>query len=120
MVFVFVDNTKGDITKSQLTCQHKTCWPCSNNKNTRGFFLFHRHPFLTECTAEPLLFYKNNRARGGAYQSLQTRSAGKRMVEQSFPTCNIASCLLPNRLGRSCRSVLLANGEPSPHSGPSA
>src|SRR5260370_42645414 len=54
MVFVFVDNAKGDITNSKLTCQYKTCRPCSSNKNTRDFFLFHRHPsFLTECADEP-------------------------------------------------------------------
>src|SRR6266567_357308 len=44
MIFVFVDNAKGDITKSKLTCQHKTCWPCSGNKNLRSFFLLHHNP----------------------------------------------------------------------------
>src|SRR5690554_1664164 len=47
MVFVFVDNAKGDITKSKLACQHKTCWSCSRNKNMRDFFLFHNNPRLT-------------------------------------------------------------------------
>src|SRR6266571_2183911 len=44
MVFVFVDNAKGDITKSELPCQHKTCWSRSSDKNTRSFFLFHNNP----------------------------------------------------------------------------
>src|SRR5579859_3809174 len=46
MVFVFVDDTKGDGTLSQLAGQHQPGWPGSHNQDTRGFFLFHGHPFL--------------------------------------------------------------------------